>query len=51
MITPQAGGQAPDFTLSDILDREVRLSEYRGRKVLLSFFRYASCGGGDHRRI
>ncbi len=33
---------APDFTLRDVRGREVRLSEFGGRVVLLSFI-YASC--------
>jgi len=32
------GQQAPDFSLPSHLDREVRLSDYRGRNVVLAFF-------------
>ncbi|KPU43065.1 thiol-disulfide oxidoreductase ResA [Oxobacter pfennigii] len=32
------GKQAPDFTLYDIEGNEVKLSDYRGKKVLLNFF-------------
>lgn len=38
-----AGDQAPTFVLSDLGDQPVNLAAYRGRKVLLSFYRYASC--------
>jgi len=34
----QVGQQAPDFSLPSHLDREVRLSDYRGRNVVLAFF-------------
>jgi peroxiredoxin len=34
----QIGQQAPDFSLPSHLDREVRLSDYRGRNVVLAFF-------------
>lgn len=34
---------APALSTQDIFDRTVDLSDYRGRKVLLSFYRYASC--------
>ena len=32
------GQQAPDFSLPSHLDQEVRLSDYRGRNVVLAFF-------------
>ena len=32
------GQQAPDFSLPSHLDRDVRLSDYRGRNVVLAFF-------------
>jgi cytochrome c biogenesis protein CcmG/thiol:disulfide interchange protein DsbE len=32
------GKQAPDFTLPDLNDREVRLSDYRGKVVFLNFW-------------
>jgi peroxiredoxin len=35
LVTP--GDQAPDFTLKNQNGKEVRLSDYRGKKVLLSF--------------
>jgi peroxiredoxin len=31
------GDSAPDFTLKDNYDKEIRLSDYRGKKVLLSW--------------
>jgi peroxiredoxin len=34
----QIGQQAPDFCLPSHLDREVCLSDYRGRNVVLAFF-------------
>lgn len=34
----QIGQQAPDFSLPSHLDREIRLSDYRGRNVVLAFF-------------
>lgn len=35
--------QAPDFEIHDIHGRQVRLSELRGKRVMLSFFRDAGC--------
>ncbi len=35
--TPLSGGVAPDFTLTDQLDRPVSLRAFRGRVVLLAF--------------
>lgn len=32
------GSKAPDFTLRDIDGREVKLSDYRGKVVILNFF-------------
>jgi len=32
------GTRAPDLTLKDHLGREVRLSDYRGKNVVLAFF-------------
>jgi peroxiredoxin len=37
--TVPVGSQAPDFTLTSIQGEEVRLSDYRGRKVVLVFLR------------
>jgi peroxiredoxin len=34
----QIGHFAPDFTLPGHLDRDVRLSEFRGKNVVLVFF-------------
>lgn len=39
----QAGQPAPDFLRPDIGGKTIRLSDYRGRYLLLSFYRYASC--------
>jgi peroxiredoxin Q/BCP len=33
-----AGKQAPDFELSDDSGRAVRLSQFRGKKVILYFY-------------
>jgi peroxiredoxin Q/BCP len=52
----QAGAQAPDFTLPDQDGADVRLSELRGRTVVLYFYPKAStpgcttqaCGVRDH---
>lgn len=38
-----AGDRAPAFTLADLQGRPVSLEDFRGRKLLLSFYRYASC--------
>ena len=36
---PRVGDEAPDFTLMSHLDKEVRLSDYRGKKnVVLAFY-------------
>lgn len=37
------GEQAKDFTIQDIHGNEVRLSDYRGKKVFLGFFRNVNC--------
>ena len=34
---------APDFTVTDIDGKVIRLSNYRGKKILLSFFRNVNC--------
>jgi peroxiredoxin Q/BCP len=34
---------APDFDLTDIFDRKIKLSDYRGKKVMVAFFRHAGC--------
>lgn len=39
----EPGEHAPDFSAIDIHGRPVRLHGYAGRKVLLSFFRFATC--------
>ncbi|PYI52448.1 redoxin domain-containing protein [Paenibacillus flagellatus] len=39
----QPGMIAPPFTTTDILGNPVALESYRGRKVLLSFFRFSAC--------
>jgi peroxiredoxin len=37
-MTPRVGKAAPDFTLKDQEGRQVRLSQFRGRNVVLAFF-------------
>jgi len=37
------GYKAPDFEATDVNGREVTLKEFSGSKVMLSFYRYASC--------
>ena len=39
----QAGDKAWDFQVTDILNRQISLEKFRGRKLMLSFYRYASC--------
>lgn len=39
----QQGDKAPDFTMRDLNGVDFSLSEYRGKKVLLTFFRFATC--------
>jgi peroxiredoxin len=37
------GQPAPDFDVLDIFEQPVRLRAYAGRRLLLSFYRFASC--------
>lgn len=37
------GSPAPDFTVTDLYGQARSLADYRGRKLHLSFYRYASC--------
>lgn len=39
----QPGEMAPAFQITDVDGRSVNLEDFRGQKLLLSFFRYASC--------
>jgi peroxiredoxin len=39
----ESGKPAPPFETFDIENRPIRLAEFRGRHLLLAFFRYASC--------
>jgi peroxiredoxin len=37
-MPPRVGKRAPDFRLRDHQDREVHLSDFLGRNVVLAFF-------------
>jgi peroxiredoxin len=39
----KAGDKAPDFKLECLDGTTVRLSDYQGKKLFLSFYRFASC--------
>ena len=39
----QAGDRAPDFELACLDGTTIRLADYKGKKLLLSFYRFASC--------
>ena len=39
----QTGQAAPDFDVRDIFDNRFSLNDFKGKKLLLSFYRYASC--------
>jgi peroxiredoxin len=39
----KAGDTAPDFTAKDIYGKEVKLSDYKGKKIILGFYRNVSC--------
>lgn len=39
----EANIEAPVFSLTDIFDRPVNLSEYRAKRVFIGFFRHAGC--------
>ena len=43
MSTLNSGDLAPDFIMKDMSGSEIRLYDYKGKKVLLTFFRYATC--------
>ena len=43
-MTIAVGDQAPDFALQDQTRSEVRLSDYRGKKVVLMFYPFAFSG-------
>lgn len=34
---------APDFNVKDVFDNSYSLQDYKGKKLLISFYRYASC--------
>lgn len=37
------GQYAPDFVATDIYGKEIKLSDYRGKKIILGFFRNVNC--------
>lgn len=39
----QEGDPALDFTATDIYGKQVKLSEFKGKKIILSFYRNVSC--------
>jgi len=39
----QAGEPAKPFEVTDIIGNPIRLQDYAGQKLMLSFYRYASC--------
>lgn len=39
----QAGNNALDFAVKDIYGNDVKLSDYRGSKIILSFYRNVAC--------
>jgi peroxiredoxin len=44
--TLKVGDEAPDFTLPDTANKQVKLSDFRGKKgVVLAFFPAAFTGG------
>ena len=42
-IKLQEGGFAPDLNVKDVMGQTIHLRNYRGKRVLLSFFRYVTC--------
>jgi thioredoxin-dependent peroxiredoxin len=39
----EPGNSAPDFSVPDIYGKLVKLSDYKGKKIILSFYRNVSC--------
>ncbi len=39
----RSGQAAPDFRVKDVFGRDIILDEYRGSKVMLSFYRFSAC--------
>lgn len=39
----KAGDKAPDFQTTDAKGDTIKLSQYKGQKVFIAFFRYAGC--------
>ncbi len=42
-ITLDVNAPAPKFKIQDIFNREIDLEKYKGKKVLIAFFRHAGC--------
>lgn len=43
MNTLNIGDVAPDFTMKDMNKNDIHLYDFKGKKILLCFFRYATC--------
>lgn len=42
-LTLDINSPAPTFKLTDVFERQVDLASYKGKKVLIAFFRHAGC--------
>lgn len=42
-VIMKVGALAPTFEMVDIFDRTINLKDYRGKRVILGFFRHAGC--------
>lgn len=42
-LTLDINSPAPTFKLTDVFDREIDLASYKGKRVLVAFFRHAGC--------
>jgi peroxiredoxin len=42
-VVMKVNSLAPIFELTDIFDRTINLKDYRGKRVLIGFFRHAGC--------
>ena len=39
----RANQKAPDFTVKDVTGETIKLSDYKGKKVLITFYRNVGC--------